>query len=417
MNAEQLQPAVPEAAATMPWIVFVAAVGIAVAFIAFAGLPDHEAPVRPRRTSTAPEFAKALASSKDWQRAAAIFVDRLQGEAPERWDGPPAGGRVPPDVLASQNRASSDPPPVVRLTFYRLDSGPAISEKSSDLELGAAGQTFTVKLNYPIIDLAIPPEAGAISIRLCTSSFIGFVRNCSTEVSVPRRLMLAGGNIDMSVASSAEQEKQSLPFGIGAEVLPRIDRASAKAVARSPKELQSATGLDKALEQSGELGLLSPDADFVIDNMDRYVAVLVVSNMALRDRVRCFRLDTGQQIGTYNPTIPMLAAIANNRTPLLLRIAGGLRGQFSFRVFAVTRDTEPGADLALWFLGGHLMKTKFGGLPVSNEQAQAIAAWLAEAFRVRFTSEELERVQDPIARAVARTMVQSLPPSATSSPR
>jgi hypothetical protein len=60
MNAHLLEPAAPQAPATRLWIVFVAAVGIAAAFVGFAALPDREAPVTPRHTGTPPKFSKAL---------------------------------------------------------------------------------------------------------------------------------------------------------------------------------------------------------------------------------------------------------------------------------------------------------------------------------------------------------------------
>jgi len=411
-----------------PWVVFLGAVAVMAAILGVANQPDREPGTRPRaagassggsasvRAQFDPEFSKALTSSQSWQRTAALFVDRLQGDVPQRWAVPSAGRPVPPEILALQEQASSIAFPAVQLRFNGLGGGPVTSAGFSKLEIGSSDQVFAFDLdNLGPVDLALPPEAAAISIRLYNTGFLGFFgAQQSGRVSVPRQALLAGGRTDVSIPWSSRQGDAPLPVGIESTVLPRVDRGSPKS--RSPKELRS-TEFNKSLYQTGQLGPLSPDDDFLIDNADRYTAILVVADTALRDRVRCFRLDTGQQIGAYNPDVYILAAMAHNRAPLLVRIGGPMRGRFSYQVFAISRDTEPGADLALWFLGGHLMETKFDGLPVSNEQARAVAAWLADSFGIRFTREDLDKIKDANARAVAATMLQPLPQAEKAGPR
>lgn len=402
------------------WIVFLAAVAVAAVVIGVAGPPSEEKQIDPSASTKGKgqrddaestdakvegaridlDFAKAVAASAEWQRGAERYVDRLLGERPESWTAPPAGRAVAPDIVAA--RAANTP--AVRLRLTSISGDALASEKYTELELGSSDVMRSISLtDAKPIDVALAPASGAMWFRLYRVEGL-FFRHVSESVQVPFQRLIAGGEIELTLRASASAQAPQARLVLQARALKSVGDGAQERMARAPIELRKGD-LPNSYAYAGVLDGLSPGDDIVIDSDLRYTAVIVYGDRDLRGSVRGFRLDTGTQIGVYGKDIPLFGAVVNNRVPVMIRIDGAQTDPLSYHVLAVSGKKDPGADVVLWYLGGHLMGSNGDRLPLSNERARAVTSWLASAFGVRIGSSDLEKVSDPKLRGILQTLI------------
>lgn len=362
----------------------------------------------PPRARVNADVVKNLASEDNWQRNALRYMERLSGVQSEQWTPPPAGKAVSPDVIQQQRRAANARPSVARVVFT-----PLTERVGNRMEVIIGGHETSAPLENSVqMYLPLTPGVQQIEVAVVERAFLTHRPKAKGRMHVD---VLSGAVDQDIVLPLVGSDTERSVFRLHSEIIPKDDPENTLALVSDPIQLDSNGG---TIVYEGSVAEMHYGQDLLLDTGERFTAVLVLGDTALTDVVRCIRLDTRTQIGEYAPELPVLAAVVDNRAPVLIHV-GGLRARsFHYKVIAIARSEDPTLDLVIAYLGGYLMGSSVNRIPISDAEARRAVEWVANTFEVRLTPADVSGIPDVTVRKIAESLMQATAQSqATRSPK
>lgn len=375
------------------WWIYVVAVGVSVGALIAVG----ERSISPRlsyvsdlsasRTGSISELSK----SKEWISQVKTFNKYFLGKESAEWKNPPAAQVVSAEIAT--------PLPIKEGLATLSITGPDEGLASGDYDLRVGFRTVLKDLSTPA-NVEVGPllrNNDPVSFYLVTTGL--FFRSARTSFAsiVPSSLEFDSPvTVDLPVLDNARTE-------VGHDHLHvhlQMRRLSPDRLAVNDRRVAPDDSMDietKAITGTVSFDDLKINDARLITPAGRYTTLIITGDKDPRNYVRCFRTDTGQQIGAYSDRFPLVAVAVNDHASVKVLVSvHDLGEKFNYRIVSLSANDATTEAMLLWYVTRDLTpKDKEGeDNMLSLAEVDARAGWLMNVLGVKFSDEEVRNIKD-----------------------
>jgi hypothetical protein len=377
------------------WWIYLVAVGVSAGALIAAG----ERSISPRvsyvsdlsasRTGSIPELSK----SKEWISQVRTFNKSFLGKESADWHNPPAAQVVSAEIATPQ-------PVKDRLATLSVN-GPDEGLTTEDYYLRVGFRKLSHDFSTPA-NVEVGPllrDNNPVSFGLVTSGI--FFRSARTSVAsiVPNSLEFDHlTTLDLPVFDDYKKDVGHDHLHVHVQ----LRMLSPDLLARNDRTMAPDAAAD--IEKKAVTGKVSFDDLKINDSRSitpagRYTTLIVTGDKDPRRYIRCFRMDTGEQIGAYSDRFPLVAVAVNNHASVkVLASVHDFGEEFNYRIVSLSADDVTTEALLLWYVTRDMTPTEGEERVLSLAEADARAGWLMNVLGVKFSDEEVRNIKDPDVR-------------------
>jgi hypothetical protein len=374
------------------WWIYVVAAGVSAGALIAVGEKSisprlsYVSDLRASRTGSIPELSK----SKEWISQVKTFNKYFLGKESAEWKNPPAAQVVSAEIAT--------PLPIkeglVTLSVTGPDEGLASRDYSLRVGFRTLLQDFSTPANVEVGPLL--RDNNPVSFYLVTSGFFGSARTSFASI-VPSSLAFDSPvTVDLPVLDTARTE-------VGHDHLHvhlQMRRLSPDRLAVNDRRMAPDEAMDietKAITGTVSFDDLKIEDARLITPAGRYTTLIITGDKDPRNYVRCFRPDTGQQIGAYSDRFPLVAVAVNDHASVKVLVSvHDLGEKFNYRIVGLSANDVTTEAMLLWYVTRDLTprdKEEEDNMP-SLAEVDARAGWLMNVLGVKFPDEEVRNIKD-----------------------